>query len=759
MIYSISAGPYLKKAFEGQVNQTDINTVREQLLRDPESTGMDAVVLTNKEVVGMQNKATIDAVINRNRNIAVVYLYIDERDGALLPNEAGIFKAKVSKVNVTSVREHVTKALEKTSISERKTSIATRDNRTVSKRFFGNFGKKDKVTNSIIVEEPDETNIKTKNKHDEFSLSAEEAEELRNQQRRVAADGLETIETGEELEEYDPAKNGDHVVEEYEGIYEQERDKELSDKRKLTISHDNDDDNKVVAVEDKIDMKQFEVIPRTEPKPVEEAKQVKPDKTIDERIKDLMEFNNWDGLTKELQVEQIKRDLVKNNIKYSSAISMLEYLNGQIMEILNNPGMPWEEKLDEIRELGAKRANHKATCNNEAITMLQNSMDSVVTIAKMAIEKRIADIELSMEATRSAKLFFEDRDKIEALKKERLECIVELVELTENAINIIAVADNSVAQLLREMQEDVPTESTRINKALSQYAYLFVPENTATLVNAVAGSLQSHRMTMTVIEKSLKAIILKIFEFCKLDNTIIERQEEFIKILSCERVEYAVNVTNVMKSVLKVFIGPNKSGVTATAVTYAAVNSRVHNTVIMDLRPGKPRLTRYGYDPVPIEEFMTKEINEHFLTVQGNPLKDLTDVDAIVNDLTMKVKYYESIVVILDETQGDVLRRLSDYALIANFVTNNEVDSMDTTKELVTAFDTVPNIARKLVVNSPVIDSIETYRRCGCDPTKMAMAQIPYLKEMQHCSIKQLRPADNSTIASVFERVFLHAKS
>ncbi|WP_229717255.1 hypothetical protein, partial [Paenibacillus aceti] len=123
-----------------------------------------------------------------------------------------------------------------------------------------------------------------------------------------------------------------------------------------------------------------------------------------------------------------------------------------------------------------------------------------------------------------------------------------------------------------------------------------------------------------------------------------------------------VIVDSIVKNSLRIFVGPEDTGRTATALTWAGVISRRQNILLPDLT-GESKLRQYGVEPMALDTFLEQRLEQQFVCVEGNLNQMLERVDEVVAELKTRLNYYAHIHVILDAGQSELLSHLAPSAL------------------------------------------------------------------------------------------------
>ena len=126
MIYCASLGSVVKKSQQNKAFTTTIDRIKANMSVDPELSGMDAVILGPKDVMGV-NSAKIQKAINeRHPNVCVIYLWSKDNEQNLIQCE---YMKQVKKLDDKAIDEAVTTFLGSHLIKTGKLEVQSNDMR------------------------------------------------------------------------------------------------------------------------------------------------------------------------------------------------------------------------------------------------------------------------------------------------------------------------------------------------------------------------------------------------------------------------------------------------------------------------------------------------------------------------------------------------------------------------------------------------------------------------------------------------------
>lgn len=474
-------------------------------------------------------------------------------------------------------------------------------------------------------------------------------------------------------------------------------------------------------------------------------------KAIEDEIIKCRNFKDWDVFKLPIKPEFLKFELIDENTQYSEALKIIDNQERQIANIFRDSGLSPDEKIKMIKEIGIDKSAQRAAANNILVDKFTKTMIEIIALAKNTIDNKLLSIQASIDQMTKASVMYSEKNKLEKLILERVDTQMKLLELSREVIEIHKTIDNSAEKIVEHFEENLPSENEYINEIMAPFKRYFIPQNSTFLANKLFNDLQSEKLIMGQLESKIMSTISLLFKLCESDSTIIDYQSKLIKLLSAQKVEDIVIVDTILKNSLRLYIGTSDVGRTSTCVTLAKVLSRRNNSLLIDLT-GTSKFKDYGINPVSLDEFLQERIERHFVCVEGNAL-EIENINDFIGKLKLRLNYYPYINIILDISQEDVIKKLSDSALSINFISNCTTHNINLMKNYILKYD-VENIARKIILIDPQIAVSEIVSQLGADMLMYKVITVPYLAQMRTCSLKKTNPADIEEVSVIFEDLF-----
>jgi len=475
-------------------------------------------------------------------------------------------------------------------------------------------------------------------------------------------------------------------------------------------------------------------------------------KPLEQRVLEMGSYADFGFLRNALDTTLLSSELVQENTQYAGVVNMLETLDRQMMEVFKNGDAPAEVRFAQIRQLAVDRAAYKGIEGSIIADKLSSVMTAIVQAAEATVESRMRTVREALDKVAAVKEVFEDHGKLQALIDSRLALQMDLMELSKEIIEVYKAMDRSVAEVLKEVEQGLPSDNAYLNEILKPTNTMFQPQNISTVTVKLIGDLQQNRVSLSIIEDKLKSLVNLVFKLCEEDAVIIEYQQKLIQLLRAQRVEDVVIVDNVIKNAIRLFVGPTDTGRTATAVTWSGVTARRQNTLLIDLT-GSSKLRQYGLEPVSLDHFLQNRLEEPLVCIEGEPAAEAERIEAMVAELKTRLNYYAHIHVILDAGQTELLRQLSPSALAVHFITDCSYRGNGLLKEAIAAFRE-ENIAKKVILIDPPVEPTKLLPELGVDPLLVKLIVLPRLQHIRACAFNRTRPFDSREVIDVFEEAF-----
>lgn len=736
MIYSFELASLLRKGFgRDKVFSSQINKICEQMPLDPEVSKMDTVVLSSKDLKGLNRGKVQTALLTKNPNVTFIYIWSKKGEEDLIDTT---FKVELKKVTADSLYTAVNEIISDTLIKSGKLNADDSDSaiaipKPLKPKFKASrFGKKDEEE----VEEAEEVIVKidpitglhyfNDDITDEMIYCDEDGRRLTPAEVQIAKDKL-AMEKKEEAGSNDGGEDDDGFED---------------------IDIDLDDDN-ASGVEEKVALYPVKeaMIPEQEEEEVKEQPAVNKSTELKNEIESIKSFNNWEALNDALQETSIFADLIANDADYNGTLKVLESLEVQMLDIMQNPRLSADEKFDKLLDLGRDKTTTKGITNSimvdKLISIIHNLSAQVGSIAKGIVDKNYKAIDAAAAVDRIVLDDTANNEVIDAAVKAE----VSLLNTKKEIASLYSVMNKTVQDTTKGFTAGLPSENELINQIIGMSDEYFTPKNTKDLFHKMLEALEENKSTFVQADESVNRLLDKLNDVAIKYREVIKYQSERILLLKANRVEDIVIMDTALKPTMQLFIGESGSGVTSTVLARTGVIARgAKNVVIIDLSR-KAKFADYGIETETWENFSENRVNREFICVTA---PEIIDIDEILSHLKTRLDNYGSINIILSPEQISEAAMLAGDSLTLNFISDCTPRNMVVMQEAIGALSSIPNIARKVVLVNPVQDPISCCRTLGVELGNTKLITIPYLPEMKECLVNKTQPAMYPEIRGAF---------
>lgn len=737
MIYSFELASLLRKGFgRDKVFSSQINKICEQMPLDPEVSKMDTVVLSSKDLKGLNRGKVQTALLTKNPNVTFIYIWSKKGEEDLIDTP---FKVELKKVTADSLYSAVNEIISDTLIKSGKLNADDSDSaiaipKPLKPKFKASkFGKKDEdeveETEEVVVKIDPITGLHYYNDDitDEMIYCDENGRQLTPAEVQIAKDKL-AMEKKEEAGSNDSTGDDDGFED---------------------IDIDLDDDSNTSGIEEKVALYPVKeaMIPEQEEEEVKEQPAVNKSTELKNEIESIKSFNNWEALNDALQETSIFADLIANDADYNGTLKVLESLEVQMLDIMQNPRLSADEKFDKLLDLGRDKTTTKGITNSimvdKLISIIHNLSAQVGSIAKGIVDKNYKAIDAAAAVDRIVLDDTANNEVIDAAVKAE----VSLLNTKKEIASLYSVMNKTVQDTTKGFTAGLPSENELINQIIGMSDEYFTPKNTKDLFHKMLEALEENKSTFVQADESVNRLLDKLNDVAIKYREVIKYQSERILLLKANRVEDIVIMDTALKPTMQLFIGESGSGVTSTVLARTGVIARgAKNVVIIDLSR-KAKFEDYGIEPETWENFSESRINREFLCVKA---PEIIDIDEILSHLKTRLDNYGSINIILSPEQISEAAILAGDSLTLNFISDCTPRNMVVMQEAIGALSSIPNIARKVVLVNPVQDPISCCRTLGVELGNTKLITIPYLPEMKECLVNKTQPAMYPEIRGAF---------
>ena len=751
MIYSASLGSAVKKSQKDKAHITQIPKICNLMPIEPEVSGMDAVILGPRDVVGVNQAKVQQAIDAHHPDLCIIYIYIKDNDKNLIRCEN---VKQVKKFDDKAIDAVVQEFLSAHLIRAGKLDVTSQDFRI---REGATAAKKKVGAKHSAVEEVEEEEqagvvvMKGKNIGD---ADVPQSDNIfgydENGNPITTPPGEENFTPEFVLPPTDGSViPGDVAV---PGEYVQTPPMPSANVPGSEMTTPG------------AEMLPLGVVPGTAMYPnadqqpyttqsVNEYNPSAPIAPVGANIAAIRDFGDFDLLKKAISKDKVIAEVLSENASYKQIEQMLEVLDKNIQTIFLDTSLTPEERYQRLSNAGLQRADFTAQKNEIIITKTKAIFDKTTSIVEEFVTSKVSSMEKALTKITLDKKEFENRSiDIEKLIEERTNMEMDLLRIMRELIDVYKTMDALTTEELTELDKDLPSSNEFVNSVLAPSKELFTPSNTGDLVTSIMESMQSHRATLSGLETKIRTVINVIFSICEQNDMIIQYQANLIRLLKSNKVEDVVVVDTALKGVLRLYVGAEDTGTTATILTQSGLQSRASNTLIVDVS-GSGKWEDYGMNPYTWDEFISMRPHEDLCVVTCDA-SDPEKVHDMIKGIKNSLDHYRYVNIKLDYTQTDVMSQICDDAIVVHFITDCRSSNVRRVSKAVNATWST-NIAKKAILIDPPTNEIPNIiTAMGLDILTTKMIPIPHLTQMKGCAITRKHPWENDEVATAFEGAF-----
>lgn len=798
MIYVASLQIPVKKALSEQVKQSNLVKICKQLPLDPDTTDMDVVILGPKDFIGPKSIQLQNALSNRHPDICVIYLYEKDNERDLADVEC---KKQCKKIKPNVIVEAFEEFVENHNIRTGKQQVTSADFQVQGSD--DEFRDDDDGFGDILPgddEIPESTKVPMPGPRDYVSAGDERKQkfDIPNIDTSVFTE-QQTPEqeqtTQDILGAFDPSKINNAMASKPRRVFIDKEPEapqsgtavnfEFEDRNSKTVENAAEstehlaDDSLMRALFETADEEQQSPTQETSGQkvnlgkdPVESAQQEVQVQNLyqgvptgaSQKIEDapgkmedylarLRSVEEWPIYKEKLNKDSIVRSLIEENSEYAGLVNMLDVLDKRIEAIWRDSALSANQRFEKIKEIGLEKATVRAATNSLNVEKAISIISTIVLSAKRTVEEKLNSIDSAMSKLAVDKASIADTSLIDQTIEERMKVQMELLETVRGIVDLYMSIETLVSDEIKELDAKLPSANQFINDMVKPIStQIFTPQNTAALANKLNKALQENRVVASQMEASVNAVIKLMFELCSKDEEIIKYQQQTINLFKANRVEDVVITDSLLKKSMRIYVGMENTGRSATAITWSGILSRRNNCLVLDLTRS-PKFVEYGIDAVSLDDFMQRRIEQQLLCVESRRTLNPEEIQAVVEQLRSRLNYYSYVNVILDPEDINALNQLSVDALCVHYITNCTTSSIQCMSK-VCEQHTYENVARKLITINAPVSPLMIADAVGVDATVVKLITLPNVDAVRACALRHDRPFEYSDIVYVYEEAF-----
>lgn len=512
--------------------------------------------------------------------------------------------------------------------------------------------------------------------------------------------------------------------------------------------------------------KPVELLPIDTSPVVEEEKEKPEEVSVDtelniaKRIKECEKVADAHRLVQEINATAVVREMLKENQTYATIEDKLRGYQEKICAIMNDRSIvSYEERLNKVRALILDRNYYRA--HND--TIIEQTVEEIIELLTShsleLLNARLRQLDAALAKVGVGEITDADLPKLVGLKNDRANVILELVTLSQEMQNIYAMT-NDLAQDTVAILSNASAQLTGNDEADVRLRALGATNMAKGTLDAIENVLKSANQASVEFDRALidlKAMRSKCFSLLGFDSEVIAMQNQIINFLLNHHVEDTIIAETLLKKSMRVFVGEEGTGVTATTLVLSERKSRQNANVLCIDLSGKTKYEDYDESPISLDDFIQNRYEKEFCLVAGALPDTAEAAQQILVTLTKAADYYRVINVIVSPEQREVLSITAPDVLCINYIVDTDKKKLDRLKSFI-AETTFENVAQRVIINkcdisvSLVIDLLNIG-----DNANMSVSRIEEIPELRECSYRKIKPYLVERVVEGYAEVMKHA--
>lgn len=758
MIYSASLNVPVKKALSDQAQSSNLAKICDQLKLDPDTTKMDVVILGPKDLIGPKAVKVKNSMASKHPDICVIYVYQKDAERDLIDCE---YKKQCKKITPQEVRAAFEEFVGPHKVRQGKQRITSADFDAVpnipSSNSATDLTGMEPGDDEFDTDMPDQI-VKPNIFMQQAPTSVAHATSDDDDEFPSISHGNEESQS-EVFDVYTRQPHGGHTgllstrphVQNDEAFATPQSETTMQPSPTATVFQGIDTDADNLQLEQK-PLESSPFIEHEFPQPTSMSVS-EPSPTIENSLANVNSYEEWSLFKEHLNHRTVVESLIAENSEYVGLVNMLDVLDKRIETIWRDTVLSAEQKFEKIKAIGLEKSIVRATQNSINVDKVISIINTIILSAKRTVEEKLSNMDAAMYKLTTDKASMCDTSYIDRAIEDRTKTQLELLNLSRSIVDLYKSIDKLVVDEIKELDRKLPSSNAFINDMVKPIGtQIFTPANTASLANKLMKSLQENTLIASQLEESVNAVIDRLFQLCQKDEEIIRYQQNMINMLKAQHVEDVVIADTLLKKILRIYVGADNTGRSATAITWCGILSRRQNCLLIDLT-GRSKFREYGITPMSLDDFLATRTEQQFLCVESNEILSPERLQDLITDLKSRLNYYPYVNVILAPEDTNGLDQLSEEALCVHYITDCSTSSIRTMHDVITQHKT-KNIARKLITIDTPVSPLMIADSVGIDPTITKIVALPTVNAIRACALRHDRPYEFNDVIRVFEEAF-----
>ncbi len=466
-------------------------------------------------------------------------------------------------------------------------------------------------------------------------------------------------------------------------------------------------------------------------------------------------IEDFEMFKQKLHRDALMADALQRSNELQGIQQMLSVFSVKMQDVVADPHLTNEQKLAAIREFGNNRSALAASQNAKLVEEFLQVWSAVVSTSDRIVQDRLDEINAAVVKAKTQKADYIEHvmSSTGTAEKEVSDLAIELINIWGQMTSLWRFAYGEASEISAGLNDGLPSDNEYINAMLGKAAEDFYTSNAENLVAKLFKGIQDGRVAMTQVQDQCSALISVLMQMALKNQELFGAQREIMTMLRANNVESIVIRDTLLKDCLRVFVGTENTGLTATTVMYAGMMSRRANTLVIDLTKHS-HYDRYGFKPYTLEQFNEDRIQNQLTYVTASEELDPEQLTKLVDTCKSRMDYYACLLFVVDAEQAEVLDQLGREALTINYVTDCSTHSMDKIAACYHKAREIPNVGTLLCTIDAPVDAATVVTKLGMDISRTRLVLLPYLREIKKAAIVGEDPSAYKDTQYLYEQAF-----
>lgn len=466
-------------------------------------------------------------------------------------------------------------------------------------------------------------------------------------------------------------------------------------------------------------------------------------------------------LRKELDAQQLLKELINNNTDYRTVEQQLSALSAKVFSIMSNSEYPTlKEKLERVKAVMYNRREYATHSNLLIQQYIEKILNTVTDATLRIIDNRLEEIQQSINLSLRAyngEVFHLGR--LAGINEERANLLLDLSTLDKECSELATQlfdTSHSIADIMKD-KENKLTGSDIIDMRIKTVEKTIISENSLRLIQSVLETASINNDKYDECCMKVSKMINNIIRLLELDEETISAQQALLKLIKSKNIEDTVIANSLLKKSIRVFVTMKDTGSSIVPYILSYYKSRQNKNVLLVDMTGRCKWSDYGIrNYTNFESYSTSMYEERFIAVEGNPL-NMNNIQKFMNILSKSADFYSVINIVLDASQIDILNVILPEVLTVNYLVDTDIHRVDAMKYCINE-TIVDNICRRVILNKCDMNIAKFVTRLGLEEClDIQILSIPTVVQILQAPFDNFCPVEVDRVEEAFKEVLLYA--